>query len=683
VEQKLKSLLKTVNDLDLGQKVIERWRRADADRQVFLQRQRVYLKQFDEFLVSDTSGPFQGSSQLHLPIIFNVVKTYAARMYQALFSLDPAFTAKPRRPDGVEKLDVVTDFVNYALKEWCNNYQGSEEQMELFVWHWITTGSGVIKNYWEKQETTYVDIENTPAGFKEVDGVQVPAFKEKQVKKTKQVFNGPQLRTINLEDFVLIGGDNVDTCDAVMERTYFTESELRSLAEQKIFDLDAVEEVVKAGRDYRVADLKIDRDINAGISPTKEYNELPRFEVVEAYLHEDIDESGITSSIVVWVHVKSMKILRAAYLHQMRKDGMRPYSIAHFYKRPNQPHGVGLVEILYPIAVEIDAMHNQRIDYGLISNMPFFFYRASSSTNAAALELRPGMGIPVDNPATDVFFPNLSNRTVFGEREEAALLGIIERLTGLNDMAYGSMSSQGAARTATGAAALLREVSANLDIHLRKLARSWGRTVKQVYHLLRENVEPGLVYRLTGDMNSMHFNYIKESLDDLCYEFDFEITANTAQSNPTIRLQNAQALVNLTSNPLYFQMGVVTPEGTYNALKNQLTAMGIKDISNYLRMPQMVEDKSPAEVIALVLNNIPVQIRPGQNHEKIITALEFILNNNQLLAQYSPQQAQALAGHLQERVKFLEAERQQAAQQANIQQQQINAQMAQGVGNET
>jgi hypothetical protein len=54
------------------------------------------------------------------------------------------------------------------------------------------------------------------------------------------------------------------------------------------------------------------------------------------------------------------------------------------------------------------------------------------------MPLEPGTLIPVDNPQTDVYFPNLRNANeLLAAQEEQALQVQIDRLSSMSDLNYG------------------------------------------------------------------------------------------------------------------------------------------------------------------------------------------------------------------------------------------------------
>jgi hypothetical protein len=369
--------------------------------------------------------------------------------------------------------------------------------------------------------------------------------------------------------------------------------------------------------------------------------------------------------------------LRATYLHRVNsKTKKRPYAKVDFYKRPNQIYGIGLIELVYAITKEIDALNNMAVDFGLISSMPFGYIRASASTGNAAIPIEPGALVPLDNPGQDVFFPNLGNRGGWASAQISFLYSIIERLTGLNDITYGSMGSQGAARTASGVRALVGESNTNLDIFLRRVNRGMKKVYKQMLALIQERMPAGLEFRITGDDGAGYFRQVK-SRDEISGSFDFSLEPNSSASNPQVKLQNAQQVYQMTANMLDVQLGIITPIQRYESIKSLLTAMGIRDFAKYIQKPQQQQRiYSPEELANRVLAGYPVQLSPMDDLAGFLEYATYIMDNDELLGQFGQEQAIALASKMQEAQQLMAAMEQMKANTAVAGQMQRNASMS-------
>lgn len=681
-DQVVEKLVRKLEDLDVGQTVVKMWQTGSAERQEVAERQKAFLDSWDSQDVAKSGGPFKGSSDLHLPMPLWVLKAFHARFLATLTD----FTMKARNAASTEREWVVKEIVQYALSDWFNYYQGIEEAKDRWVWNWAGKGEGWLKQRWDCRYSRYIDVVEEmvpgPPQFQTgPDGREVmvegpPRAVEKEKEVMRKVFEGGVVECVPWENIITVGSPEPWLSDAVIEMVPLTASDLWTCADRKIFRAKAVKKVIEGGADSVSAEdttgIKQAAAENSGRSQLDSTIDADRYVILEAYLRMDIDNSGVASDVVVWVHKRSGEILRATYLHRINKTGERPYFRIEFHLHEDGRTPMGLLEMLYPLSKELDAHHNLRIDFGLLSVMPFGFYRPTSNIEAEELELSPGALIPVDNPQTDVYFPQMGQRTAFGAQEEAAIMNMVERLTGISDLSLGVIGGQGATRTATGARALVAEASANLDVYLSRLNRGWKRFLKYTFDQLQQRLPKGLEFRVTGKDGHAYFISTKGP-EEVAGDFDFEISASSASSNKQIQLEVAREVLTLTSNPLDIQLGIITAANRYEALKNYLQVMGVKDFSRFVNAA--MENKitiTPEEEAGRVLAGIPVRVTPEMDHEGFLAYFQEIYDNDELLGQFNEQQTLALANQAQQHKQALQALQQMAAQQANAQQMRIN-----------
>lgn len=696
-DQQLEKLAKKLEKLDVGSKVVNLWTQANSDRQPWLDRQARYLQEIDEFIDPIYEQALDWSSTIHLPTILTVCKTFHARMYAALMSVDPPFTVRARKGANFDRAMLVEELMRYTLKDWCNEYEGVEEQVDRWLWDWITKGDGILKGRWAKRFTRFVDVEeemvedtdlvqNEETGDSEV--VPVMRAVEREVTRTEEVFNGPMLERVFTEDITIIGGEgDPQKADAVIQQSWLTASELWSLADQKIFRNAAVEKVIDSGKDSKTGSdgtgtIKQRQVEQAGMSNVDKQHEIDRYKILEAYIKVDVDGSGIASDIVVWVHPNSKEIVRATYLRRITKSGRVPFFKISFHLRHGVEYSVGLVELLYSLGKEIDAMHNIKVDVGILSSMPFGFYRpTASSLKEERMPLEPGALIPVDNPQSDVMFPNLGLRTSFGFQEEQALQMQIERLTSISDLNLGIIGGQGASRTATGTRALLGESSNNLNVFIQRMNRGWKRALRYQFEMLQERLPDGFEFRILGDDGNAYWRQVK-SKQEICGMYDFELEANSANSNKQIQVEQANMLYQMTQNPIDLQLGIVTPTNRYEALVYQLKVNGIKDVSKFTNKPQGAPLQfTPLEIADRILAGIDVQLSPTQDIPGFIQLVQAMAEDDAIVGQFSPHQFAVLIGKAQEAEQMLQAIQSAQGSQMAANQQQMNTQAAMQPGN--
>lgn len=689
-ERSLEKLRKKCVEMNLGEKAYQVWRLGNADRAKWLERQQGFLSEFDQFIDPIYSGGSDWGSALHLPVALSVSKTYHARMQSALIGIDPPFVVKSNKGTNAQRANLVQDLMRYTTSRWVNKYEGCDEFVDTWLWDWVTTGVGIAKCSWACDYTKFTDVKKVQEqiGQQAVQDPQTgqvrldPILKEveKEVEEQRKVFEGPMYKKVHVEDLLIVGGEgDPQKAEYVMESAYFVASDLWTQVDRGVFNQDAVEKTIKYGETKKgmeqVNQVKINRIDNAGEAMLDKTYDLEKYQIVECYMSVDVDGSGINSEIVLWVHIPSREILRATYLYRVMPTGRRPYYKIDFMKRQGATYGYGLIEMLYSLTKEIDALHNIRVDIGIISSQPFGFYRPTSSTAEVKLPIEPGAMIPLDNPTQDVYFPNLGSKTSFALQEEMGLMSMVERVSSVNDVNQGVIGGQGVTRTATGTRSLMQETNANLDVFIRRMQKGWRGILTHTFHLLQSHIEPGFTFRILGD-DGDDFWQVIDSPEALAGSYDFVLEPNSAQSNKQLQQDIAQQVYQITSNPMDLQLGLVTPKERYEALKNLLQTLGVKDFSRFIRQPQGATKYTPMQMADMVTAGLPVQLDPTSDLQGFVDLVTYMEQHDEIFGHFNEKQAIALVKKQREAQAMLQALQAQQAQSSNVMQQQANAQQA-------
>ncbi len=690
-----KKLAKKLKEMHISETVTQMWQMGNANRATWLDNQRQLLYEFEEFVSPIYDAPYNWSSTLHLPIAYTLCRTFHSRMNSALMGMDTPFTVNARKEANSDRAPLVQELMSYAIREWSNDHTGIDDAIDRWVWAWVTSGRGVLKYRWETKYSRFIDVVEVPKPGPtkfEVDEqgneVAIPTIRmvEEEQEKVITCFDGPRVEFVQTEDLLIVGGEgDVDRADAVIHMQYLSASELWTLVDKGVFDAEEVEKVIASGPDLQASDttgsIKQERTEIAGQGSLDVSYDLDRYRILEAYIRKDVDGSGINSDLVVWVAPTSRAQLRATYLYRISQSGRRPFAVADFHRRTDTNMPIGLVELTYTLCKEIDAQHNMRVDFGLLSTLPFGFYRASSSMAQERIPFEPGALIPLDNPQADVYFPNLGNRTSFGMQEEAALYQQIERMTSVSDLSLGVLGAQGAARTATGARVVAGESNTNLDIYLRRLNRGATKLYQGIFEMLQARLPEGFQFRLLGDDGSNYWGTVR-SREEIQGNYDFKLEAASANSNRQVQIDAAQQVYQMTSNPLDIQLGIITPLERFEAIKNYLQAIGVKNYSKFMRKPDGAARRfTPEEIANRILSGVDVKLGPEQDLQGFVEYVQYIFSQDELMGQFNEQQAVALAKKMQEAMQMLQALQEAASQQAVAAQMQNNAAQSQQQSN--
>lgn len=684
----VESLVKKCQELEIGKKVSKCWLSAKSHMEENQKRLEV-LKNWDEYL-DDLDLNYDGTSNIHLPLPMIVAKTFHARMFQALFAVDPPFSVRAMQEAYQDDVDMVYGLMAWTLKEWCNYNEGVEIVADRWIWNWVTAGSAVLKLRWDCKYTRYVDVEDVyikgPSSYEvvidpesgTVDEVEKPSIIRSQRERavTEKIFEGPCIEFVPKEDIAIIGGRDIQTSDMVIHRGYYTRDQLESEALRKVFDQDVVDKMIEHGPSPESGkpgqNIKQDQEIHSGVQTLDVTEDLSRYEVLEAYCEVDVNDDGLNESIIVWIDSDSGDVLRATYTHRVLRGGKRPFANIEFIPREGHAFAMGLLELLHPLSVELDMIHNIKVDIGIMAAQPIGFYRAATGLDPVTLRIKPGDMIPVDDPATHVFFPNLGDRSGFFKDEEAILMQHVERLTAINDINTATLGRQGAARTATGVSALVSENSANLDIFIKRMQRGWRQVLRVLWQMLQQRLPDGTEFRVTGRDGKEYFRRVNRM--NIQQRVDFYIEATSANSNRMVQLEQSMQVLAQCMNPLFLQMGIIKPAGVYEALKDYFQHLGKKDYARFINRPAgVIRQLTAEEELARIVHGKKVPITPDMDHQSFIKLAQEVLGSEDAAAMYGPAQMDAVKSQLSQHEAIMKAMEAQAGQIAQANQQQFNA----------
>jgi hypothetical protein len=690
----VRNLLKKCQDKQIGLKVQKIWKEHQANYIEFKQRMDK-LQGWDEY-IDDQEMLYDGESNIHIPMPMIVLKTFHARMYQALFAVDPPFAVRAMQEAYQDDVEMVYGLMHWTLNEWCNYYEGIEETAERWLWNWCAWGSSVLKLRWDRKFTRYLDVREVeikgPSEWRviidpesgTIQEVESPSILRTEVEEavTELVFEGPVWEYVNKEDIAIIGNRNIQLADAIIHREWFTADRLNTAAQTGIFDQEVVDEIIAAGPDAESGregmQAAQDREIHSGIRTLDINADLDKYEVLECHIEVDVNDDGLNESVVVWIDAETGKELRATYAHRVNKGGKRPFTNIEFIPREGHSYAMGLLELLFPLSVELDFIHNIKIDIGLLAAMPFGFYRAATGMDAAKIRIRPGDMIPVDDPSSHVFFPNLGDRTGFFQNEEGMLMQHVERLTAINDINTATLGRQGVARTATGVSALVSENSANLDVFIKRMQRGWRQALRLMWGMLQQRLPNGTEFRVTGQDGRDYFSKVDRK--DIQARVDFILEASSANSNRMIQLESAQLVLAQMMNPFFMQIGIVEPDNVFEALKDYFQALGKKDYSRFMKKSNLKSYRilTAEEEMRRVLAGQQVDVTPDLDHAGFVALWEKIKDDEDLKGSYGEGNVGKAAAQYAQHKSMMQAMEAQAGQIQQANQQLFNSQGAGG-----
>jgi hypothetical protein len=594
-------------------------------------------------VLPDKNDPWPGAANFNVPLTMLGVETLKPRLIESILGGDPLVYAVPTETMDEPRTERTELFLNWQLNTDLDIRPLVEESAHTF----LTPGIVVAKVLWETVErpinqihhftpdTGLDDIfrglfgDELPQEWTQKDGqwaghLKTPGGARRKVEATFKyledeiqvllrkdhiAFEGPRIHLIDPMDFVapFKGGSDIQRLPWLVQRLHYSEQDLRRKVKQGRFYADAVKRLlgeVEAGTPDPETPGQALAAVQAGsegvaVDPASSVLD-EQYDVYERYGLRDMDDDGIDEEVIVWTSPQLPgEILGWDYLDNVVHHGRRPFVVGRYLRLPNRFYGLSFPRIVRDIQDEINTMHNQRVDAGTIQNTPMGFFRASMTMRPDTMRIKPGTWTGVDNPQTDIFIPQWNGSPVFGNNEEALLYQYFERLTGLTDLALGRQPNRvGATRTASGTAALLSEAGLRFKTSMEAFQRFWKEIFEHVLWLDQQYLPPGKEFRVTGRVPEM---VRLEHRGDIAGRYDLRLSTTSETLNKSVLREDATVKLNLVSNPLYLQMGLIGIKGLRRQLRASLRAYGEQDPEMTLEPLTQAIVRTPDQELAMML----------------------------------------------------------------------------------
>jgi len=280
----------------------------------------------------------------------------------------------------------------------------------------IKAGTGIIMVDYERRKKTYVRYATSAEKRDKETKKFRTAEGEDIVKIPQTVYDGPVLRAISREDFI-ISSDATTIEDAHIcgYRTYVPRPTFDLRVKNKYYDISEEEAAKITGDDLDETKKQRIEDSN------KDYTDDVRekVEVWRLWYRYDVDNDGEADDVIVEFHPESAQILKADYNHLFY--GFRPFVPLIFNPVEFSFDGEGICQILEKLQEEIDTLHNLRIDFLHQTVIPVFKRRiGTDSENYKSFE--PGTIVDTQDPETDLIMMQFNNGNLPGTIAEEQLL---------------------------------------------------------------------------------------------------------------------------------------------------------------------------------------------------------------------------------------------------------------------
>lgn len=395
-------------------------------------------------------------------------------------------------------------------------------------------------------------------------------------------------------------------------------------------DLDSIiEGKTLVGSGDKVEEPKEQKDQLEGVH-TPWTNKGDERTVIERYGRYDVDGDGFEEDVIFWIEKSQKKLMKAVYLTEMY-PGLpvkRPLNSESFIPVPNRVYGMSEPELIESIQDIMQMLMNQHIDWGTLTNTPFFVYRAASGWKPEVVRIEPGLGIPLDDPERDFKIPAFPTRSEsYTINTMTVLQQFAERLSMISDINFGRVPTgkSSAFRTQGATLSILAQGDVRSEQILRRLFHGFG-AIYQGMHRLNQRYLPEKKEILIADVEAEGEEiYDDITPDDISGIVDFRFKASLLNTNKQALSGALSEFMALAISPLAIQAGVVTEQEIYTLLRKKAKAADL-DPDQILQRPFNFGPKITAEeAISAIVGGDPAvgrTLEPPEEHLAKLNKLE-------------------------------------------------------------
>lgn len=243
----------------------------------------------------------------------------------------------------------------------------------------------------------------------------------------------------------------------------------------------------------------------------------------------------------------------------------------------------GIIEMIEDIIKEIDIQHMQKIDQQTIRNNPMFVYRVGM-VNPNLVKFMPNQAIPVKGTldlknVVDVVNANNPNVEFSYEKEEQILLGRCEELLGQMDFSLHAQINKREPRTLGEVNLQQQNMNTTFSMDSAIFIETFSNLFSWIYELWCQYGKDEVEFNYFGTDNKAET--IKLTREEI-QGYKIVVRGNDQNTNPQVRIQKAQAILQGTLNPILLQTGVVTPPQIVEALKEYYKQLGVDDWQRFV-----------------------------------------------------------------------------------------------------
>lgn len=543
--------------------------------------------------------PFEGASNLRMPTGDTKIRKIKAALANVVFGIRPVVQVVPG-PSGDDRVArKIEKFLDHLIMDKMQIYP----KALIAIDQTLEKGMSFLKPYWKNEVTVrietlkaedfninellYITDPSVPKDEKltsladiteaEMSEAVYSDNEESLEKALEEILDGKTEVDVRLLDEIC---DYPDVCHVSSEYLYVPSNSTFNLQDCEFLchEFFLPKRKVMANKDKGWEVNKIEEFLTEGTSASnnsmnekltdllkqrregiERLNKTGDVRIHEVYCWHDLDGDGVPEKCVITIAADFRKVLRAITLPS--KSGKWPFVKTVWEVLDDRFYASrGVIEIIEDIIKEIDIQHMQKIDQQTIRNNPMFVYRVGM-VNPNMVKFQMNQAIPVKGTldlknVVDVLNANNPNVEFSYEREEQGLLARVEELIGQMDFSLHNQMNKREARTLGEVNLQMNNMQTVFSMDATVFTQSFSELFNMIWELWCEHGKDEYEFAYFGQEGT---ETIKLKREELQGKYKVVLRGNDTNTNPQVRLQKAQAILQASTNPIALQTGVVTP----------------------------------------------------------------------------------------------------------------------------
>lgn len=643
----------------------ERWIAQDeSDRASWYDNLKNWWRQY-EGILDDKTFPWPNCSNMHIPMTKYYCLYHHSRTVQVLANPNFHISFHPVGKEDAEIAKFRDKLFNYLLRSHINEFRGAYNFFDKNDLDRVIFGRMVIMPIWEEQERTTLKRRRTrrPREIEEsiyaLDEGGLPRLNssgdpielgkrsipmrdnkgriiaeevEEEYFEEEIIWEGVKLYKVDNEDILFPAGyTDINDCPHFARRFFKARKALKRLNGQSgWFNLDnefidSLSPTTKSEGTKGKVREEVGEEVGVMEEAESHPDQEAELELWEIFEREaEVDGRTVD---MIWT-VMADRLVRAQYLDERCPPGTQPIYIFGFQPIPRTLEFDGIPAMLEDIQEAINDIHNQKMDAVVISIAPPVFYRASSGIEPGALRFGPLAMNPVEDPS-DIFIPQLPEKTILGYQAENEFMGLAERLLGISDYNLGRQPTlPNAPRTATQALSIMSEAGVRQQPYIKRFETTFRDLVWHIMELYRLNRPTGFLMRIVSEPEESYLAITDEDWEKVSGRFDVDVSVISKAANEQMQRDRAVFLYQtLVGNPLI----ATRPERLWALTKKFLEQFEEIDVSGILGPePPAPKFIDPETENGMLIQGQTVMPKMGEDHSghlethyRVVSSSEF------------------------------------------------------------